>query len=676
MSIPAGGEGRQHIGRTGGGRQVDGAEDTYAVERRYSLPEVRLCIANTEMALLRGRGGESWLATSAYSNRQPRLVLIRPNGEFKTLDSPHAGMVMQADEMGRLVFGVRDIAVLDPGTCEAEVLARDAAGGENFWGGCCTPRLIVAGASTPSGTLAVFDRERKEVAASFTPLHPEALYHYRAIPAPDGRVLIQSSLPTCVFTLLDQEALGIEQSRPAVFDGATNHHGCQFPAEDLLYAHSGNRAILFRYPGFEVVAEIPAPDGVTAWSRKTALLDGRVVAWGLGTDRLWVLDADRRAWEPLFDGPLLPTNPGCPLACDTFVALDDGTICGLTRDCVFFRVEAGSRAPETRPLNITGSHNGAPLLLVHDEGVRRAYGSAHVLQRLWDVDLDTGEGRDVGQSGPGGGQVNDLFWDAARRKVYMGSYASCSLVEYDPAEPAGFPENPRILSRIGHGQMRPLQLVHDGDVAWMISSPKYGTLGGALSRVQLDTGETTVVRDLVPAQTPTKMLTSPDGDTIYMSMTVEGDCGSSVVEAASAHLVAFDARNCSVIRSFAPFPAVPGLHLCAWMPEGPILFADGPRLTAGTVFWSWDPETDDVRRIGATPDGFWGVFPGPDGTSLWATAHAGVGPLVLGDPSRVDSVIDPALVENAFNGVCKFPQFHEGSLWFSTGPEFVCAKAR
>jgi hypothetical protein len=641
------------------------------VQRRYRVPDVRLLIVNTEMAVIGRPGAGQWLATAAYSNRGGQLVLIRPDGrEHRVIATGHAGLMLQADERGRLIFGIRDLACFDPATGRIAVLAREANSG--IWGGCVTRKLIVAGASTPDGMLSVYDRARRRVARQFTPLHPRAFYHYRSLETPDGRVLVMSSLPNAVLTLLDQETLEVEQFEPAAVKGMTGCQGGQFLASSLFYLHSGARAFLLRYPGFETLAAIPAPRGVTAWSRKTALLAGRVVAWGNGTNRFFVLDAGRRQWRALTAEPVLPLVSEQPENCDTFAALGDGAIAGITSTGLFFRIEKGARRAATRRIEVTGPVHGAPLLVVRDGKVEKAYGSAHVLQRLWEVDLGTGRGRDLGDSGPGGGQINDLFWDAKRRRVYMGSYTTCTLIEYDPARGGRFPENPRELARVGHGQMRPLQLVPDGDFVWMTSSPYYGTLGGALSRIELATGRVRVFRELVAGQTPTAMLLSRDRRTMYLSMTVEGDCGSAIVEAQSAHLAIFDTGKLRLVRSFAPFRQVPRVLLRALLPDGRVLFQDGGNFEAGSVLWTWDPRDDAVRRVGPAPEGLRQVLAGPGGRGLWATGCEGLGPLVLGDPCRIEPAADPAISRRAFDRVCKHLQWVGRELWLITGPEILC----
>lgn len=610
------------------------------------------------------------MASMAGSNMDRRLVLISPDGESRTIPHPQASMMAQADEQGRLVFGCTGLYRYDPRTDRIQPLAEDCI--PPIWGGCCASKVIVAGASTPDGTLIVYDRRKRRVVRTFSPLHPQSMYHYRAIETPDRRVLILSSLPRAVITLLSQDDYTIEQFIPDALAEHSCAHAAWFLGSDRLFIHTGGRSYILRYPGFEAIAEIPSPPGAGGWGRRTVWLNGRLVLWGWSANMPYALDESNRTWQPLLDEPIVPANPGeVDGYSDAFAALPDGSLCGVTNMGIFFRIPVGARRAETRRLSVTGRAAGAPLLVVPEIG--KAYGSAHCLQQFWEVDLVGGEGRSLGQCGPSGGQVNDMFWDATRRRVMMGSYTTCTLLAYDPAAPGQYPANPHVVAKVPEGQMRPLQLVQDGPYAWMTSSPYYGTLGGALSRIDMRCGAMRVFRHLAENQTPATMLQSPDRRTIYLSMTIEGDCQSAVARAASAHLVVFDARRLRVVRSFAPFRVCPTLRLWAIMADGRILFADGPTFTPDVVLWTWDPRTDAISRVGLAPSGLRHVVNGPDGSAtLWASGYDGVGPLWLGDPCRIEPVFSPVVANGAFDRMCKFLQWQGRRLWFCTGDELAC----
>lgn len=640
------------------------------IKHRFTVPDVRLRIHN-EMAVARRPGG-TWLAALTYSNAQATIVLVRPDGaETKSIPMPglkRGGGMLQADQQGRLYCGANSLYRVDPDTEAVETLAADIIPNDGIWGGGLTAKLAVLGSSTPDNMLVLYDRRTGRVARTIAPLQPQAFYVYRAIETPDGRALVMSSLPRAAAALVDQDTFEIERCEPTALSHVTNWHAGQFLAPDVFFAVSGNRAFLLRYPGFQLMAEIPAPTGVESFSRQSFMRGGRVGIWGVGTNMLYLLDPVKRRWETLLDQPVVPVRPDEELYCSAYASLEDGSVCGLTADCTFFRIAPGSRRAATRPLDIRGPVMAWGPWVVTDRGLHKAYGSTHVVQRFWEVDLKTGAGRDLGDSGPGGGQVNDMLWDPEQRLLFLASYGSCTLLAYDPAQTAKFPENPHVIARIGHDQMRPIQLLRDGAAAWMISGSHYSTFGGALSRIDLRTGQTEVYRNILNVLAPTRMLIHPARPReLCLSTTIHADCGSGIPVEPAAKLLVFDLDHCQLLRALVPRAGAPTLKLLCFTPDGEALYLD-----AGEI-WAWEPMENRVRRIGAAPDGIREILPGPGGHGLWATARSGIGPLILGDPCRIEPAVDPAITRAAFDGLGKYLSWDGDTLWFTTGREVIGA---
>lgn len=660
------------------------------VRHRFPVPHVRLPVGNTELAILKRSGQPTLLAAAAYSNLSTQIVLVDLEGNHRLLPFPQGrgGWLMKADvgpdANGNLICGCNDLLRIDPWTGKWEILAKDIIPNDGIWGGGVFEKHIVCGGSTPDGTLAFWERATGRVVKSVAPVHPKAFYTYNVVQAPDGAYVAQSALPEAVLLRIDPGDLSFTARTLEHLGGAKSTFGAQFVAPDVLYLHDGERALLLKYPSMELLREAPAPDGLKGWSRRTALRGGRVLAWGNGANNFYELDAERGRWTPLLDRPLLPHDADRPESVDAFACLDDGSLCGLTRAGLLFRVPPGARKAETKQLHIAGPHNGQAMRVASSSGFRKAYGSSHVLQRFWEVDLETGAGRDGGDSGPGGGQVNDMLWDEKRRKLYMASYTSCTLVEYDPAKGGAYPQNPRVLARVGHGQMRPLQLLAQGDHAWMTTSPLYGTLGGALVRIDLDSGATDVFRNetLLPAQTPSKMLLAPGGRALYLSSTIHGDCDSAVPQAPAGMLAVFDTKARRLVRSFAPLPGCGTVTLLALLPEEngrrDVLFQSGKTFAKDAVLYRWAPDGGDrIERLGKAPSQLREVFEGPasEGAALWATGADGVGPLLPGDPARIENRLEETVLRSMSAGMAKFLQWEGPLLWASLGTEIAAFEA-
>ena len=79
--------------------------------------------------------------------------------------------------------------------------------------------------------------------------------------------------------------------------------------------------------------------------------------------------------------------------------------------------------------------------------------------------------------------------------------------------------------------MRPLDLRFDRYFFWMATSPVYGQLGGALSRINCDTDQIKIWRNIVPEQTPDGIVLDLKNHRIYFSTTVFADSGFDATNA-------------------------------------------------------------------------------------------------------------------------------------------------
>ncbi|MCX7591024.1 MAG: hypothetical protein N2255_05290, partial [Kiritimatiellae bacterium] len=521
----------------------------------------------------------------------------------------------------------------------------------------------------------LYDRRSAKIARVIQPLHPRAFYVYRALETPDGRALVMSSLPNAIITLVDQDSYEIEQFEPDALKGVTNHHAGQFVQDDVFFTLSGRRSFLLSYPGFRKIAEIPSPEDVTGFSRSSFVLNGQVGVWGMGTNMLYLLNFKKQRWEPMLDHPVVPVRPDDELYCGALAALEDGSVCGFTADCVFFRVPPGVRRAETRQAEIPGPVMAwGPMVIVNEPGFHMAYGSTHGIQRFWGIDLDTGVGRDLGDSGPGGGQVNDMLWDPEQRLLFLASYGTCTLLAYDPAGNGVFPENPRVVAKIGHNQMRPLQLLREESSAWMISTSHYSLLGGALSRICLFTGHVEVYRDFLRSLAPTRMLFNPcNSRELFLSTTIHADCQSAIPAENEARLFRFDLDRRRVIGQHVPRKGAGTLKLMAASKDGgKILYLD----VDARELWTWDWQANTTSRIGLAPLGLREIVRGPGDADFWATAYAGIGPLIFAEECRIEPALPVEITRNAFDGLGKYLTWDGQTLWFSTGLELIGAEWR
>jgi hypothetical protein len=116
---------------------------------------------------------------------------------------------------------------------------------------------------------------------------------------------------------------------------------------------------------------------------------------------------------------------------------------------------------------------------------KRLIGAGFITQRFWEANVKTGKGFDCGQAAPGGGQV-EHFWKIGG-KVYLTSYGTGNLLEYDPKLPPRFPENPHVVAE-PPGSMRPTCYADDGRHLYYACNTHYGKLGSTVTKYDTRTG--------------------------------------------------------------------------------------------------------------------------------------------------------------------------------------------
>ncbi len=167
------------------------------------------------------------------------------------------------------------------------------------------------------------------------------------------------------------------------------------------------------------------------------------------------------------------------------------------------------------------------------------------------MDLETGEGYDCGRAAPGGGEILRTWRIGG--KVYMASYASGNLVEYDPAMHPHFPENPHVVATPPHA-MRPVADAHDGRHLWYASNNHYGHLGSTLTRYDTVTGRYTCAVKPLGDQQITSLWYDTSRDRLLAATTIHADCQSCPPTCETGLFAVFDPVTLEV-RSRAEAPA-------------------------------------------------------------------------------------------------------------------------
>lgn len=587
----------------------------------FPVPPSRLPFVNTEIAGIE-RGGKPILVSSIWGGEAAgRIFLIDPadgSCEARVIPAGEGGAYMlQTGPDGRLYLGAGRGSLLcyDPARDAIDTLVTGAMSSIT-WGGCVAGRWVVWAASPMDAC--VYDLQRGRLQHLLRPADPEpnpAHYGHTVLAAPDGRVVLIMHVPQARLILLDPESGQRQAVVPAEVAGHGWTYGGRFLDSRTLAFFAGDAFLIYSYPDFRLIRRIANPAGAEA--RMSSCLCGEsYYALGLASGPLWRLNAARDAFEPI-------GSAEHPVAGGVLYGLAGRAICSIDTAGLFRRYELDSGELFERELDSVGPLPVHALCAVPESGC--VLGAPFINMRFWRIDTATAAGADLGRAGPGVGQVNQIVWDPLTRRALLSCYTTCTLNAYDPAQPAGFPSNPRTIATVGAGQMRPLALVHDGRHVWMASSPEYGTLGGALSRIDPtdDTGASVRTwRHLVRDQTPNAVLLDLPHRRLLISTEVYADCGSAPPTQTTARLLAFDLDTLAVTRECSPFAGCPKLYLLARLPDGTALGRAENRADRLLV---WEPDTGRVREIEApAAAAHAGFATGPRG-ELFAALGAAVG---------------------------------------------------
>ncbi len=588
--------------------------------RTYQVPETRLPFVNGEIAQVDFKGSRHLVsAIWGGSDLGGRIYLWNPDtGSHHVRPLPRgvpgAYMLKTASD-GRLYLGCGngDLVRFDADADEFETLVSGQLHSIT-WGGCVTDRLVMWTASP--GDAVVYDWRAGKLLKKFSPLdqmEPHALYGHNALEAPDGKILVILNSPQARIVVIDPADLSARSFTPEGFGGAFVGNPFFIDANSLMVITAGNCFIL-RYPGFELIERIDLPENCQAGFRKGCAIGNDYYALFDKPAGLWRFRTSSHGWEQVIDD----------------WSAEDGGYLGLWQDYSVARVTVtgialtyDTRSGKTSTLDLEAWGRLDPHAMCAAPSANLIIGAPFINSSFWTIDTKTGEGKHRGRAMPGGGQINQIVWDSRRRRALLSAYTAAAITEYDPSQPVEWPKNPRLVASAAYEhQMRPMALLFDGRYAWMATSPEYGLLGGALSRIDPETNQIKVWRNIVPDQTINALVYDKARKRIYCSSEIWADCDSCPPTQTTAEVVAFDASELRVLRKQTIQDGVPKLRVVCMLPDGNVLVSAQQRV------WSWNPDDGDVTSLGEIANPPSGVATASDGT-IWASMGGAIGKLEL-----------------------------------------------
>lgn len=331
-------------------------------------------------------------------------------------------------------------------------------------------------------------------------------------------------------------------------------------------------------------------------SRGTAPLapDGRSVYYTAAGGALWVYDIPTSTVNPVEVGGEPAVVDGAGLTFAWLPADDDpsrqvlhglaGNYAGraFTYDPQAGSLDTYSLPFERVPVDLSQVYAGA-------DGDGKVYTSAYINGDLGVYDPAS----DTLEQFPRLGQVEGWTWHDG--KLYIGTYPNGNLLEYDPTKPWGN-GNPRQLASLAgdHKQNRPTAVVAEGSKLYAGTTPDYGEHGGALTVLDLESGDYDVHRHIVENQTVSSIAVVED--VLFGGTSIAGGGGTSPI-AGEAVIFTADPETGEKTGEFAP---VPGAYSINALLVGPDQNLWG--LADGTLF-VLDPKTHEVLSTTKIFDG-------------------------------------------------------------------------
>jgi hypothetical protein len=405
--------------------------------------------------------------------------------------------------------------------------------------------------------------------------------------------------------------------------------------------------MLLRYPGFELIKRIGFPSGLGPTPAKGAPVADHYYAF-LG-------QPDRKLYRI---GPLdwkwkLVANKWMGEDTGYLGAFQNKYICGVSVGGIAYRMDLATRKTSTTDLESAGKMEVHAMAV----GAERTLivGAPFINSRFWTIDMTTGQGQDQGRGQPGGGQINQIVWDAGRHRALMSSYTSAAVTEYNPDEPSRWPRNPRLVaSALSENQMRPWSSVFDRRAVWMATGAQYGQLGGAISRIDVESQKIKVWRNIVPDQTINALVLDLKRRRLFFSSHIYADSDSAPPTQTTAEVGVINIDTQKLLRR-QPFKQnVPTIGVVLLMPDGKVLVHIGPE------YYSWDAGTGATESLGKIEGTLRSAVTDDDGTMYLCIGDA-IGRVGLADGKIQFSKLLP--------GRARIMQITNGNLYFSVGLE-------
>ena len=291
----------------------------------------------------------------------------------------------------------------------------------------------------------------------------------------------------------------------------------------------------------------------------------------------------KRVCFHLSGGLRLPANPRRVGREDALTLDSDGNL-------VLRNAQSGNT--RTLPTDQVGAAIG--IFSVGDEWDGKIYGGGLKPANTFVFDPKTGKSEDLGLLGGGTIQVYDTL--CHERGLFISSYMNASLTFFDPAKPKSA-ENPRQIAtlskqyeqeRAQHLTLGPDGMIYTGTI------PIKGRLGGALVRVDPETFDVRVWRNVLPNQSLMDVTSVPETGELFCCSSISGGTSALPTEK-EACVFLWDPHTEQIVWQGQPVPGAKEYRRAVLARNGLIYGISDERSFA------FDPKKRRTLTIGRLP---------------------------------------------------------------------------
>jgi len=270
----------------------------------------------------------------------------------------------------------------------------------------------------------------------------------------------------------------------------------------------------------------------------------------------------------------------------------DGSVITINMFGLFQKFDANGALQTAQWLDAK-SYGVIDCMVASDNGL--IIGTPFITQRFWVYDENLNKGYDAGRAAPGSGEVLRV-WNL-NGKIYQAVYTSGTLTEFDPNEPAYFPENPHVVAKAPTG-MRPVAHTSDERCLYYACNHHYGHIGCIMTKYDTVAGKATYLDNPLDQQHIISLY--KNGNELWAGTTWMSDCRCCNETSRESYLLKLDPETMEVLEKHQAPEGISHVNVYGTINGGLLIGFHGESDAKGLKYYNDEAKTfSDIAPIPA-----------------------------------------------------------------------------